>query len=99
MKDWNPLLIAIAFKRVDIVHYLLQELKISFRHSSRDPDIQPINPNASYHSLIDENSKLFGLRLAVANKDPNMLSELWTNASLCPYWERKHLSNLLCLIM
>jgi hypothetical protein len=39
MKDWNPLLVAIAFKRVEIVRYLLQDLKISFRHASRDPDI------------------------------------------------------------
>jgi hypothetical protein len=38
MKDWNPLLVAIAFKRVEIVRYLLQDLKISFRHASRDPD-------------------------------------------------------------
>ena len=39
MKEWNPLLVAIAFKRAEIVRYLLQELKISFRHASRDPDI------------------------------------------------------------
>jgi hypothetical protein len=49
--------------------------------------------------LIDEKSKLFGLKLALANKDILMVSELWTNASLCPYWERKHLSNLLGLMM
>jgi len=37
MIDWNPLLIAIAFKRVEIVRYLIHDLKISARLATKDP--------------------------------------------------------------
>jgi hypothetical protein len=40
MKDWNPLLLAIAFKRVEIVKYLIQDLKVSSRLATRDPTIE-----------------------------------------------------------
>jgi hypothetical protein len=39
MTTWNPLLIAIAYKRLDIVRFMLQDLHISFKHAARDPDI------------------------------------------------------------
>jgi hypothetical protein len=29
--NWNPLLVAIGFKRADIVRYLLRDLKVSLR--------------------------------------------------------------------
>ena len=47
MKDWNPLLLAIAFKRVEIVRYLIQDLKVSLKLATRDPTIEPIPAKAS----------------------------------------------------
>lgn len=37
MSEWNPVLIAIAFKRLDIVRYFNQELKISLKQACKDP--------------------------------------------------------------
>lgn len=39
MADWNPMLVAIAFKRTDIVRYFIQELKISVKLACRDPTL------------------------------------------------------------
>ena len=37
MSDWNPLLIAVAFKRLDIVRYFVQECRVSLRLALADP--------------------------------------------------------------
>jgi len=37
MNDWNPLLIAIANKRIEIVRYLTQNLNLSVREWTRRP--------------------------------------------------------------
>jgi len=37
MAEWNPLLIAIAYKRLDIVRYLLHDLQIALRHHGKRP--------------------------------------------------------------
>ena len=38
MSNWNPFLIAIAFKRIDVVRYFLHDLKISLRKAGRKPN-------------------------------------------------------------
>ena len=98
MKDWNPLLLAIAYKRVEIVRYLIQDLKVSFKLATRDPTIEPIPANAtiSYqHISFERSNKIFGLHLAIINRDLPMLEELWNKSSLCPYWEKDHLNSLI----
>ena len=40
MAEWNPVLVAIAFKRVDIVKYFIQELKISMKLACLNPAFQ-----------------------------------------------------------
>jgi hypothetical protein len=47
MKEWNPMLISIAFKRVDIVRYLIQDLKVSYRLATMDPQVEPLPAQAS----------------------------------------------------
>lgn len=37
MANWNPLLVAIALKKIDIVRYFLYELKIALRHFGKIP--------------------------------------------------------------
>jgi len=37
MNDWNPLLIAIANKKIEIVRYLTQNLNLSVREWTRRP--------------------------------------------------------------
>ncbi len=38
MDKWNPLLVAIALKKLDIVRYLIHDLKIALRHAGRQPE-------------------------------------------------------------
>ena len=76
MTDWNPLLLAIAFKRVEIVRYLIQDLKVSFRLATRDPTIEKAPPHASVsfqHVSLERANKIFGLHLAIINRDLPML--------------------------
>ena len=56
--QWSPLLLAIAFKRLTIVRYFIEELKISVRHSRQEK----------------AELEAFPLLVAVANKDLNMLN-------------------------
>jgi len=76
MKDWNPLLLAIAFKRVEIVKYLIQDLKVSSKLATRDPTIEQIPAHASIsyqHVSLERANKIFGLHLAIINRDLPML--------------------------
>lgn len=38
MAEWNPLLLAVAMKKMDIVRYLLNDLKIALRHHGKNPN-------------------------------------------------------------
>lgn len=69
MASWNPLLVAIAFRKIDIVRYLLQHLKLSLRWTS-------VCENVNSEDVYEKEA--FGLCLAVANKDLSMLRELWS---------------------
>jgi hypothetical protein len=76
MKDWNPFLLAIAFKRVEIVKYLIQDLKVSSKLATRDPTIEQIPAHASIsyqHVSLERANKIFGLHLAIINRDLPML--------------------------
>lgn len=42
MSEWNPVLLAVAFKRVEIVRYFVHDLKISMRVALRDPMAGPL---------------------------------------------------------
>jgi hypothetical protein len=67
--NWNPLLLAVGFKRTDIVKYLIRDLNISLRLFYRKP-------------LEDEEYYLkepFLLTLAIQNEDINTLTELLTH--------------------
>ncbi len=61
MKNWNPLLVAIAFKKIDIVRYLLNELNISLKMGGWNPDSQEGADMAE--------AECFALKIAVKNKD------------------------------
>ena len=69
MAEWNPFLLAVAFKKVEIVRYFTQELKVAARIAGRKP--------ASYEESMTwemrVESELFALSLAIANKDLSML--------------------------
>jgi hypothetical protein len=81
MAEWNPLLLAIAFKRLDIVRYFLHELMLSLRLTGVKA---PINYEQLPEDKIAE-EEIFSLTIAVANKDTPMLQELWTSNSSA--WE------------
>jgi len=61
---WNPLLIAVANKRIDVVKYFLEELNISLKLFGAKPQL-PENP--SDNQIISASN--FALYLAIANRD------------------------------
>lgn len=72
MADWNPLLLAIAFKKLDIVRYFTAELKISVKEAA----VKPVSSAEPTEDELTENS-IFGLYLTIVNKDLPMFKELW----------------------
>lgn len=70
MANWNPLLVAIAFKKLDIVRYLIHHLKISMSWAS-------LAAQDDEESVKYEKEAL-PLCLTVVNKDLPMLTELWS---------------------
>jgi hypothetical protein len=81
MSNWNPLLIAIAFKRLDIVRYFLQDCAL--RHDGKKPGVDG-------HKSLDElaEQQIFSLTIAINNKDLKMFKELWGEYTC---WEVIHL--------
>lgn len=80
MANWNPLLIAIANKKLEIVRYLQSAesgIAVTLTHAGSHPD----NGDAE-----------FSLQLAIANQDLPMLIELWSSAANYQYWTHQHLS-------
>jgi len=95
LADWNPLLLAVAFKRVDIVRYFVNELKISLRLALRDPQAPALTEHAALGTTTSAVDDIFGLRLAVANRDMPMLQELWHSLSNNSFWNQNHQSHLI----
>jgi hypothetical protein len=44
MADWNPFLLAVAYKKIDIVRYFTEELKVSVKHAGIKPGDAMISP-------------------------------------------------------
>lgn len=80
MSNWNPLLIAIAFKKVEIVRYFLADKQIALSWAGRAPD------GTQDHT--------FALKLAIINQDLPMLVELWAGAQY-QAWDHVHFQWLL----
>ncbi len=71
MKNWNSLLVAVAFKRIDVVRYLLNDACVSLKMAGRNPDAAEDADNVA--------TECFVLQIAAKNTDLTMLSELWSN--------------------
>jgi hypothetical protein len=82
-KDFNPFLIAVAHKRVDMVRYLVSAHKISVRMAGKSPTAEA---PGSAEDAGDQ--QVFCLKLAVANRDLPMFEELWGHYTS---WESNHL--------
>ena len=82
-KDFNPLLLAVAYNHVDIVRYLINDLKISLRMAGQ----QPVHDGpASSADAADQ--QVFSLKIAIAKKNLPMFEELWSHFTA---WESNHL--------
>lgn len=71
MVEWNPFLVAVAFKRVDIIRYFVEDLKISQRLACSSVRFPESHPFAALPVTLQ--SYLFPLHLAIINHDQNML--------------------------
>lgn len=84
MDNWNPLHIAVAFKRTELVRYLIEDVKVSLRLFGG----KPLDANAS--SNVE--TETFALWLAVSNKDTATLEELLSHYRA---WDIEHLTQAL----
>lgn len=87
MTSWNPLLVAIAYKRLDIVRYFLQEMHIALRHFGKSPDA-PAGSSAEEMAA----SQVYSLLLAIYNKDLKMFADLW---NVYTAWDETHLQRVI----
>lgn len=72
MVDWNPLLVAIAYKRLEIVRYFLHDHRVAIRHAGKKPgSAAPLTAQES------ADQQVYCLLIAISNKDIPMLQELW----------------------
>jgi hypothetical protein len=75
MADWNPLLVAIAFKKIEIVKYFLHDMHASLK-------VFGSKPGQTEHTHLESElaaRQSFCLTLAAANKDVVMFNELWSS--------------------
>lgn len=62
MEKWNPLLLAIAYKKLDIVQYFLYDLQIALRHAGKRPGSEG---GKSPEEMADQ--QVFSILIAIAN--------------------------------
>lgn len=82
MSEWNPLLIAIAFKKIEIVRYFLGTWTLPIRFAGKKSTVELAQ------QAVDPEGEIFSLKIAVANKDHAMLEELWRDMTA---WKEEHL--------
>jgi hypothetical protein len=81
---WNPLLVAIANKRTDLVRYFIEDAKVSLRlHGGR-----PL----AHNEISSPESEAFSLWLAIHNKDVETLQELLSHYRA---WDIEHITHSL----
>lgn len=85
MADWNPLLVAIAHKKTDIVRYFLYYHKIALKHAGKYPGEVP----EGLDNLAD--AQIFSIKITIANKDLNLFRELWNDFTA---WDEQHMRAL-----
>eukprot|EP00347_Sterkiella_histriomuscorum_P007709 403347865 len=83
MANWNPVLLAIAYKKLDILRYFTSDLNVAIRHTTQEPEIEK-----SFFPEDQEAQEAFGLMLAIANKDAKTFSALWDDFTS---WSKEHL--------
>lgn len=82
---WNPVLLAIAYKKLDILRYFTSELNISIRHTTYEPESDSPQFNHGEDNVAKE---AFSLMVAIANKDIKTFTALWEDYSA---WSKEHL--------
>jgi hypothetical protein len=88
---WNPLLVAISHKKLDVVQYFLGELKISLRQMGK----RPIDDDILSDEIAAE-AHTYCLQIAIATKDLLMLEELWGHYTA---WDVLHLKKIIEIII
>jgi hypothetical protein len=83
MANWNPLLVAIAFKKIELVKYFLYEVLASLRVFGSTPGLTEASQIESELAA----RQAFSMKLVVANKDLAMFNELW---SIQAAWNNEH---------
>jgi hypothetical protein len=86
---WNPLLIAIGAKRVNIVKLLFHQVPCFHRLNCL---AKPYSLEDQKKLVFDHSKRLkrecFGLKLAILNEDEEMLKFLWNDLRI--YWNLGH---------
>jgi hypothetical protein len=77
-------LLAIAYKKVDIVRYFLHDMHIALRHAGKQPGVEG---GLSADEMAAQ--QVYSVIIAIANRDLKMLEELWKNNYTA--WDETHL--------
>lgn len=89
-ESFNPLLLAIAHKKLDIVRYFLYDMHVSLKNFGKKPFTR------SYNAAENADNQTYCLQIAVANKDQAMLEELW---NVYNAWDYLHLQKIVDIIV
>ena len=79
MKGFNALLCAVAWKQHSIVRYMLDNLRMSVKHNGGHKE------SAADHTLC--------LRIAIYNKDLEMLRDLWAHFNAWDIQQLRRIKN------
>lgn len=84
MANWNPVLLAIAYKKLDILRYFTSELNVGIRHTTQEPE----GDSTQFAQEDFEAKEAFSLMIAIANKDIKTFNALWDDYTA---WSKEHL--------
>lgn len=84
MVNWNPVLLAIAYKKLDILRYFTSDLNVAIRQTTQEPE----GEQSQFYCEDLPAREAFSLMLAIANKDAKTLSALWDDYTA---WSKEHL--------
>lgn len=78
MKEWNPLLVALAYKQSEVLKYLIGNAKLSVRVAGRDPRYSFIESiNSDNYKTEKIQRQMFCIDITIQNEDLECLHLLW----------------------
>ena len=98
--EWNPLLLAIASRHLNVVKVICEKVKSFHRLNCLS---RPYDLETQKRIVFDHNKRLkrecFGLKLAVLNKDEEIFKYLWSKNENRILWNLGHFFYLMKILV